>query len=752
MKGRLIALMLALLLALPLLTGCGGWEDPEDPIPLGRYVEAEIELPPEANLIGFQRDSAGELQVLFLQHESSGARYVLHALRDGRWTPDEPDWLAAFPPPDYQENAYETIDGFAPCADGSAYALVTQVDRSGGGYAFTRHLYRAADGQRQDITPASWQGSDVLPGGLQVADQGAGCFVLLTNLGVVHYGEDGTELATYPGNHCFSLSGQCLYVMESGYTSLLRYRLGAAEPEKLAYPNGEAVRDRWNGAVIVPDQDGVLVADPKGIHRYINDSKSGETIVDGALNTMNMPSATFQGMGVDRDGVPYIYYAPDRGATAWTLVRYDFQPDTPAYPSKELVLYSYEDHMVVRQAISAFQRQNPDYRITLRIGTEEIGVGDAATREDAIQALNAELLSGQGPDILILDGLPVESYLENGVLMDLTQALGELAEPGALKEAALAPYRVKNSLYAVPARFQLPLYFGKGLGADASLADIATAAAAYTQAQAAGDKPEDLPFMRPTSFRGRVQMFYHANLSRWLPADGQPDPGELTAFLEEVQTISQASQDQAAQERYDDIVYDAMGLNQGLDLNAYAAAAEERQQANPLFAELSVGVQAFAAEGGYFLGLQGMDAATMNHTFLPAVIAGVRASSPEKEQAGAFIKLLLSEKVQAPELEDGHAVNQAALETRLNKLGEQTGTLLGVSNENASYRLNLPDLTAAQLSHLTGVLNNATEPALTDQSVLEIVLDEAERYLQGKISAEAATDAILARVQTYLDE
>ena len=142
----------------------------------------------------------------------------------------------------------------------------------------------------------------------------------------------------------------------------------------------------------------------------------------------------------------------------------------------------------------------------------------------------------------------------------------------------------------------------------------------------------------------------------------------------------------------------------------------------------------------------------MNHTFLPAVIAGVRASSPEKEQAGAFIKLLLSEKVQAPELEDGHAVNQAALETRLNKLGEQTGTLLGVSNENASYRLNLPDLTAAQLSHLTGVLNNATEPALTDQSVLEIVLDEAERYLQGKTSAEAATDAILARVQTYLDE
>ena len=74
MKGRLIALMLALLLALPLLTGCDGWEDPEDPIPLGRYVEAEIELPPEANLIGFQRDSAGELQVLFLQHESSGAR------------------------------------------------------------------------------------------------------------------------------------------------------------------------------------------------------------------------------------------------------------------------------------------------------------------------------------------------------------------------------------------------------------------------------------------------------------------------------------------------------------------------------------------------------------------------------------------------------------------------------------------------------------------------------------------------------
>ena len=50
------------------------------------------------------------------------------------------------------------------------------------------------------------------------------------------------------------------------------------------------------------------------------------------------------------------------------------------------------------------------------------------TVADRIRALNARILAGDGPDILVLDGLPTESYIEKGILADLNPLLGDLKE------------------------------------------------------------------------------------------------------------------------------------------------------------------------------------------------------------------------------------------------------------------------------------------------------------------------------------
>lgn len=52
--------------------------------------------------------------------------------------------------------------------------------------------------------------------------------------------------------------------------------------------------------------------------------------------------------------------------------------------------------------------------------------------EDTIRALNTELLGGKGADVLILDGLPVESYQEKGILLDIQKKDQELAKLEAL--------------------------------------------------------------------------------------------------------------------------------------------------------------------------------------------------------------------------------------------------------------------------------------------------------------------------------
>ena len=58
-----------------------------------------------------------------------------------------------------------------------------------------------------------------------------------------------------------------------------------------------------------------------------------------------------------------------------------------------------------------YQTANPDMQITYEIGMED----DSITREDALKKLSTGLLNGSGPDVLILDKMPYNSYIDKGV-------------------------------------------------------------------------------------------------------------------------------------------------------------------------------------------------------------------------------------------------------------------------------------------------------------------------------------------------
>ena len=41
-----------------------------------------------------------------------------------------------------------------------------------------------------------------------------------------------------------------------------------------------------------------------------------------------------------------------------------------------------------------------------------MGDGDSVTREDALKKLNTRIMAGEGPDVIVLDDMPVDSYIE----------------------------------------------------------------------------------------------------------------------------------------------------------------------------------------------------------------------------------------------------------------------------------------------------------------------------------------------------
>ena len=72
------------------------------------------------------------------------------------------------------------------------------------------------------------------------------------------------------------------------------------------------------------------------------------------------------------------------------------------------------------------------------------GVDDenGISESDAISSLNTQLLAGEGPDVIIMDGLNVRSYEDTGVLMELSQVYDEIIQknPDCL-ETVLNTYR-----------------------------------------------------------------------------------------------------------------------------------------------------------------------------------------------------------------------------------------------------------------------------------------------------------------------
>ena len=138
-------------------------------------------------------------------------------------------------------------------------------------------------------------------------------------------------------------------------------------------------------------------------------------------------------------------------------------PEDKERASKDkLRVYSLKKHGEIQQAVSLFQEKCPELEVTFEVGyTGEDGV----ELSDAIRTLNTELMSGNGPDILVLDGLPADSYIEKGILEDITSIVDQ--EKENIFYNIISAYNKKESIYQIPTTFSVPIILGDAEVIDA---------------------------------------------------------------------------------------------------------------------------------------------------------------------------------------------------------------------------------------------------------------------------------------------
>lgn len=162
--------------------------------------------------------------------------------------------------------------------------------------------------------------------------------------------------------------------------------------------------------------------------------------MEGSMYTFGSPLAAVRGFTALPGNTFALAVQTEEGGR---VLHYVFDETVSAVPDKEVRVYALNDSPTVRAAITNFQQENPDVRVNFEVGTS-----GGASAEDALRTLNTELVAGKGPDVLILDGMPLQSFIDKGVLAELSQVISA----DGLIPQVVDPMRTDGKLYAVPTR------------------------------------------------------------------------------------------------------------------------------------------------------------------------------------------------------------------------------------------------------------------------------------------------------------
>lgn len=506
---------------------------------------------------------------------------------------------------------------------------------------------------------------------------------------------------------------------------------------------------------IFPAEDGgIYLAGTKGLHRHVIGGAVMEQVINGGLCSLSDPSKPLSVMMRTADD-GFLAAFSDGKLSAFT-----YDPDMPSTPSQTISAYSLTENDILRQAITRYQEANPDVYVEYRVGLSEEG---GATKEDAVKKLNTEIMAGKGPDFLILEGLPVNSYKEKGVLMDISPYLSELETQEKLLTNIKESFTEDGSIYMIPAAFIPQMYYTDQKNMT-DVSDLSTLADMFERLRSEHPGEE---LMELYSKDMLFDALFPVSAPNWATDAGEADLERIAGDLTQMKRIYDACMEglpNAVLMKYKNYV--EQGIHSSDKVSAYndlGGGATQIVGGNVL---VSMG----ALTNGYNFGLlqsvkrqkSGVGSqmaqipGSAADAFTPVTLMGINAVSQKSDLAGDFMQSILSKEIQSTIYPIGFPVNEEGLEAYMESLGgrvpeslRKPGEIYGSyglsTDEDGEIKVFIVDLympTEQETAEIYSTLKSLRTPYLENAALEGAVRDAAEVYLDGLCSLEEAMNAI----------
>jgi ABC-type glycerol-3-phosphate transport system substrate-binding protein len=733
LKANSMILVIALLMGT--LSGCIGGKDEEDrdtnnnEVAMGRYVEKDFEYPEGVGADNYRcllKNPEGNLELFTYNNdiENETDIYSKFEYKDGVWIKDDVEELDNT----IITNSLIGIKTIFYGEDGKQYI-------TGYNDKYNTVLYkRLDDGKYEQILIPKFEeeyedlGIACDPDSLEVLKNGM--IAAMYFQGEIEvYSPDGKTVVSKFDSGKMAVEENNLYYTSENGSELLVINMDTNK-EGVA----RTIDTELSASSMLEIEDGTAyLCNSAGIHQNKEGGSIWETIVDGALNSLSSPSNMLMDFLIGTMNDYYMLIYVDNSKVS--LMHYVYDENVASIPSQELTIYSLQDSNTIRQAIVNFQKNNPEVLVTFRVaGTD----GGAATTADYIKALNTELLAKKGADILVLDGLPIESYIEKGVLEDMGSFFTPMVDSEELLSNIANNYIEDGKVYAMPARYTVPVIYGRK--------DAVKAAASFEELAIYSQTNTDIPLLTPGNHRALAELFLFVNYNDILNEKNEIDETLLTKFLENLNKI--AVNTAASEEAEQNTMNSSRGAVTGYWVSSVIDVGMRKVQAN---IEEVGGVINFAAPLTV-LKEQNGSYSSINHMFRANTLTGINKSGSQKELAKEFVKLLFTEEIQKKELGDGFPINKAASEEWEHREIDRDSYFTSISSSESDYRIDAQYPSIEETTYIFETLASLTTPIVNDSTMIGLILDETERFLKGELTAEQAAKNASGSIKTYLAE
>lgn len=507
------------------------------------------------------------------------------------------------------------------------------------------------------------------------------------------------------------------------------------------------------------EENSLFYADNGGLYRYSFGGSVVEQIIDGSLNRISSPDTAL--VALARDGEGNFYLAIQDGAADMghmgKLLKYTYSADTPATPDTELTVYSLTDNSYIRQVAALFQKKYPDIYLNLEVGITDEG---AMTSTDALKNLNTEIMAGNGPDVLIMDGIPSDTYVEKGMLADISDILDKIDGEDGLLDNIRGEYTEEDgSQYVMPVRFGIPMLQGKEEDVKA-VTDLASMADTLEKYQ--GEYSETVMPLSLVSAgaEGFLRQFADVSAPAWVKEDGTLDEAAVTEYLEQSNRIYQlgkAGVDAIKAQGYG--VFSIGELNLFSDISASAigiAGGQYKLSAGRLLSPVALAYLYSTEQKVDGIG-DGLWNGQAENCFIPEQTVGISAKASQPEAAEKLVEFLFSREGQETGKSAGFPVNEAVYDSEdYWAAGDDNGNLgtLGSGNAQTGEYIEMELVRADQetTKRIQELGKSLTKASEQNEIILDAIAENGSKYLEGEIDLSEAAKGAIQQVNLYLSE